>query len=254
MSIVLQNVSIEIGDAQICQSLDLEFSSGQVWCVLGCNGVGKTTLLKTLAGLRPPNFGNIRLNGRPVQRVARRERAQQLSILFQDSETLFPATVLETVLTGRHPWISPLRGEGAHDRDKAMAALERVGMAQLAGRSMASLSGGERRRVDLAAVFVQESECVLLDEPGNHLDMHHQVAVLGGMVQQWKSQGGLVILVMHDVNLALRFSDHLLLLFGDGEVEHGSAQIIATETTLTRLYRHRMIPLESPQGRCYLPG
>ncbi len=200
MSIALQNLSIEISGTQICQGLDLEFSTGQVWCVLGCNGVGKTTLLKTLAGLRPPNSGNVRLNGRPVQRIARRQRAQQLSILFQDSETLFPTTVLETVL--------PLRGEGAHDRDKAMAALERVGMAHLAERSMSSLSGGERRRVDLAAVFVQESECVLLDEPGNHLDMHHQVAVLGGMVQQWKSQGGLVILVMHDVNLALRFSDH----------------------------------------------
>jgi iron complex transport system ATP-binding protein len=234
MSIALQNLSIEISGARICQGLDLEFSTGQVWCVLGCNGVGKTTLLKTLAGLRPPNSGNVRLNGRPVQRVARRQRAQQLSILFQDSETLFPTTVLETVLTGRHPWINPLRGESAHDRDKAMAALERVGMAHLAERSMSSLSGGERRRVDLAAVFVQESECVLLDEPGNHLDMHHQVAVLGGMVQQWKSQGGLVILVMHDVNLALRFSDHLLLLFGDGEVEHGPAQAIATETTFTR--------------------
>ena len=254
MSIVLQNLSIEISGTRICQDLDLEFSTGQVWCVLGCNGVGKTTLLKTLAGLRPPNSGNVRLNGRPVQRVARRQRAQQLSMLFQDSETLFPTTVLETVLTGRHPWISPLRGEGAHDRDKAMAALERVGMAHLTDRSMASLSGGERRRVDLAAVFVQESECVLLDEPGNHLDMHHQVAVLGGMVQQWKSQGGLVILVMHDVNLALRFSDHLLLLFGDGEVEHGPAQGIATAATLTRLYHHQMVSLDSPQGRWYLPA
>ena len=254
MSIVLQNLSIEISSTRICQGLDLEFSTGQVWCVLGCNGVGKTTLLKTLAGLRPPNSGNVRLNGRPVQRVARRQRAQQLSMLFQDSETLFPTTVLETVLTGRHPWISPLRGEGAHDRDKAMAALERVGMAHLTDRSMASLSGGERRRVDLAAVFVQESECVLLDEPGNHLDMHHQVAVLGGMVQQWKSQGGLVILVMHDVNLALRFSDHLLLLFGDGEVEHGPAQGIATAATLTRLYHHQMVSLDSPQGRWYLPA
>ena len=254
MSIVLQNLSIEISGTRICQGLDLEFSTGQVWCVLGCNGVGKTTLLKTLAGLRPPNSGNVRLNGRPVQRVVRRERAQQLSMLFQDSETLFPTTVLETVLTGRHPWISPLRGEGAHDRDKAMAALERVGMAHLTDRSMASLSGGERRRVDLAAVFVQESECVLLDEPGNHLDMHHQVAVLGGMVQQWKSQGGLVILVMHDVNLALRFSDHLLLLFGDGEVEHGPAQGIATAATLTRLYHHQMVSLDSPQGRWYLPA
>lgn len=254
MSIVLKNLSIVISGTQICQGLDLEFSTGQVWCVLGCNGVGKTTLLKTLAGLRPPNSGNVRLNGRPVQRVARRQRAQQLSMLFQDSETLFPTTVLETVLTGRHPWISPLRGEGAHDRDKAMAALERVGMAHLAGRSMSSLSGGERRRVDLAAVFVQESECVLLDEPGNHLDMHHQVAVLGGMVQQWKSQGGLVILVMHDVNLALRFSDHLLLLFGDGEVEHGPAQGIATAATLTRLYHHQMVSLDSPQGRWYLPA
>ena len=254
MSIVLQNLSIEISGTRICQGLDLEFSTGQVWCVLGCNGVGKTTLLKTLAGLRPPNSGNVRLNGRPVQRVARRQRAQQLSMLFQDSETLFPTTVLETVLTGRHPWISPLRGEGAHDRDKAMAALERVGMVHLAERSMSSLSGGERRRVDLAAVFVQESECVLLDEPGNHLDMHHQVAVLGGMVQQWKSQGGLVILVMHDVNLALRFSDHLLLLFGDGEVEHGPAQGIATAATLTRLYHHQMVSLDSPQGRWYLPA
>ncbi len=249
----LESVSVEIGDTKVCRHLSMGLGDGEVWSILGRNGVGKSTLLKTMAGLRMPQRGAVQLCGTGLQNLSRRERAQRLGILFQDSESLFPATVLETVLTGRHPWTSAMRGESADDVERARQALVRVGLAALAGRDLTSLSGGERRRVDLAALMVQEPRIVLLDEPGNHLDMHYQVAVLGDLVRDWKAAGGAVVAVMHDVNLALRFSDHLMLLYGDGEVACGTIGELASESALSRLYGHRMERVTTATGEWFFP-
>ncbi len=253
-SLSLKGLGVEIGDTRVCHDLTLQVNGGQVWSVLGRNGVGKSTLLKTLAGLRPAMSGRIDLDEQPLSGLPRRDRARRLGILFQDSETLFPATVLETVLTGRHPWVSALQGESHEDVMIARQALRQVGLESLSERSMATLSGGERRRVDLATLIVQEPRILLLDEPSNHLDLHYQVAVLGELIEGWRSTNGAVIMVMHDVNLALRFSDHLILLQGEGQVEWGMARELATELRLSRLYGHRMQRVATSDGEWFYPA
>jgi len=250
----LNGLGVEIGDTRVCQDLSLQIKGGQVWSVLGRNGVGKSTLLKTLAGLRPPQSGRIDIDEQPLSGLPRRDRARRLGILFQDSDTLFPTTVLETVLTGRHPWVSTLQGESEEDVAVARQALRRVGLEIMGERSIATLSGGERRRVDLATLMVQEPRVYLLDEPSNHLDLHYQVAVLGGLIDDWRRAEGAVILVMHDVNLALRFSDHLIFLQGDGQVEWGEAPELATESRLSRLYGHQMLQVTTTDGRWFFPA
>jgi iron complex transport system ATP-binding protein len=169
-----------------------------------------------------------------LDRISRRERAQTIGILFQDQDPTFPATVLETALAGRHPWLSLFEGETGADIEMALQALKKLDLDGMEQRELWSLSGGERRRVDLAALVLQNTQVMLLDEPVNHLDLHYQVDVMGQLVSSWQQDGGIVIMVMHDVNLAMRFSDHLLLLFGDGETCHGNTVDLATVENLSR--------------------
>ena len=236
------DLRIEIGDVVVCHDLCTTFLPGQVWTILGPNGVGKSTLLRTLAGLYQPIAGQVSFDGQPLIDIPRRKRARQIGILFQDHADVFPLTVMETVLTGRHPWCSPLQGESALDLERVDQVLGQVGLNGFQDRNLFSLSGGERRRVDLAALAVQDAAVVLLDEPSNHLDPRHQVTLLGGMIDKWRRARRTVVMVLHDINLAVRFSDYLIFLYGDGKASHGLAAEMATEGHFSRLY-------DQPMGR-----
>ena len=236
------DLRIEIGDVVVCRDLCTTFLPGQVWTILGPNGVGKSTLLRTLAGLYQPIAGQVSFDGQPLADIPRRKRARQIGILFQDHADVFPLTVMETVLTGRHPWCSPLQGESTLDLERVDQVLGQVGLSGFQDRNLFSLSGGERRRVDLAALAVQDSAVVLLDEPSNHLDPRHQVTLLGGMIDKWRRARRTVVMVLHDINLAVRFSDYLVFLYGDGKASHGLVAEMATEGHFSRLY-------DQPMGR-----
>jgi iron complex transport system ATP-binding protein len=234
----VRHLTIKIGSALPCSDLSLIFHPGEVWSVLGRNGVGKSTLLSTLAGLRSATAGTILVEDLSLDRISRRKRAQTIGILFQEQDPTFPATVLETALTGRHPWLSLFKGEGETDIEMALRTLKQLDLEGMEKRELWSLSGGERRRVDLATLFLQQTRVMLLDEPVNHLDLHYQVEMMGQLIHNWQQEGKIVIMVMHDVNLAMRFSDHLLLLFGEGETQYGNAADLATEKNFSRLYGH----------------
>ena len=236
------DLRIEIGDVVVCRDLCTTFLPGQVWTILGPNGVGKSTLLRTLAGLYQPIAGQVSFDGQPLADIPRRKRARQIGILFQDHADVFPLTVMETVLTGRHPWGSPLQGESTLDLERVDQVLGQVGLNGFQDRNLFSLSGGERRRVDLAVLAVQDSAVDLLDEPSNHLDPRHQVTLLGGMIDKWRRARRTVVMVLHDINLAVRFSDYLVFLYGDGKASHGLVAEMATEGHFSRLY-------DQPMGR-----
>ncbi len=233
-----------IGSVTACRNLNLTLNPGEIWSVLGRNGIGKTTLLLTLAGLRPLHAGEIELGGESLARLSRRERAQRLGILFQHPEALFSTRVIDAVMTGRHPWVSGWRGTSREDEEIVHEHLRRVGLEDFCERMVTTLSGGERRRMEIAALGAQQTPVVLLDEPVNHLDLHYQIDLMGTMLEEWQRKGYAVMMVMHDLNLALRFSNHLLLLFGDGETCQGEVNSVATESNLTRLLGHplRQIP------------
>ena len=248
-----RDLGLRIGEVQVCSHLDLDLQPGQCWALLGGNGVGKTTLLLSLAGLRDSQAGQILLDGEALADWPRRRISRRLGLLFQDQSDPFPATVLETALTGRHPHIHPWQWESPRDLLLAEQALAQLGLTQLARRQVQSLSGGERRRLGIATLLTQAPDILLLDEPTNHLDLRHQIAVLGLLRDLAREQGRLVLMSLHDVNLAARFCDHALLLFGAGECQHGALAQILEPARLSRLYGYPIRALESGGQRYFAP-
>ncbi|MDO8703469.1 MAG: ABC transporter ATP-binding protein [Sulfuricaulis sp.] len=248
-----RDVSLKVAGRTLCADLTVGFEAGQNWVILGANGSGKTTLLHAFAGLRPVDQGSIGLDGTDIRGVPHRQRARRLGLLFQDFESAFPATVLETVLTGRYPRLPRWQWESAEDYRAAEAALETVGLTGLAQRSLATLSGGERRRVDIAALLAQDAPICLLDEPTNHLDLRHQVQILERLAERARRPGHFNIFVLHDINLAARFGTHGILLFDKGECLHGPLSGMLQRPNLERLYQCRLREIRADGTRWFLP-
>lgn len=232
----LRRLTLRIGLVDVCDALDLEFAPGQCWAILGRNGSGKTTLLHTLAGLRSPTGGGLYLDGADLATQSRRSIARRLGLLPQDSRDAFPASVLETALLGRHPHIGFWGSEDATDRRLAQDALHRVGLAGWDERDVATLSGGERRRLAIATLLTQDPQILLLDEPTNHLDLQHQVELVGLLAGLARQRQKTTVMVLHDLNLAARFADHCLMLFGDGSTIAGPCREVLQQRSLERLY------------------
>ena len=230
-----RGVDIEVAGRALVRALEIEARGGEFIAVLGRNGVGKTLTLHTIAGLRPPAAGRVELDGRDLAAWGGRERAQRLALLPQLTEDPFPSTVLETALIGRHPHLPFWQWEDAADFDCARAALAAVDLGGLSDRAVDSLSGGERRRLDIATLLAQDAAVCLLDEPTNHLDPRHRNDMLT-IFRARADAGGLVIAALHDATLAARCADKALLLFGDGRWRFGDAATILSGANLSELY------------------
>lgn len=246
------HLSVEISDIRICNDLNLDIKPGQCWAILGRNGSGKTTLLQTLAGLRTPRQGEIRLNGRPLPEYSRRQIARHVGLLLQQQEDPFPASVYETVLQGRHPYLRPWQWETPEDHKQAEHSLAFVGLENFGQRNIHTLSGGERQRVAIAELIAQNPNLFLLDEPSNHLDLHHKVTILENLVEQTRLSGKAICMVLHDVNLAARLADHCLLL-DDGKILAGRIPEVFNSENLELLYAHPLQELETATGPAWLP-
>ncbi|HXX85481.1 MAG TPA: ABC transporter ATP-binding protein [Casimicrobiaceae bacterium] len=230
-----RGLAVTVAGKSVCRDLDLSIRRGECWALLGRNGAGKTTLLHTLAGLRVSAAGSIDFAGRPLAEWSGRELARMRALLPQDDYDAFPASVLETALIGRHPHLSRWQWETPQDYAIARAALAAVDFAQAEARDVRTLSGGERRRVALAALLAQEPDLFLLDEPASHLDLAHQLALLERLTAIAREQGKALVMVLHDVNLAARYCDHTLLL-DRGTAVAGAAAELLTSERLSALY------------------
>jgi iron complex transport system ATP-binding protein len=234
-----RNLSILVPGRTLVAELQINIEAGEVLALLGPNGVGKSLTLHTLAGLIRPATGDVMLEGRVLPDWSRADLARHIALLPQYVEDVFPASVLDTVMIGRHPHIPRFQWESASDRRIAAQALQELDLAAMAERDIATLSGGERRRLAIAQVLTQSPDIYLLDEPTNHLDPQHQLDALR-IFRDRADAGAAVIASLHDVNLAARFADRCLLLFGDGRWQLGSAPDVLTEQGLTELYATRM--------------
>ncbi len=244
-------LAVRAGSRTLVTGLDLDLAPGELLAILGRNGSGKTLTLHTLAGLMPPAQGIVQLEGRPLAGLSRRDVAQRLGLLPQDIEDAFAMSVLETVLIARHPHLKLWQWESAADERLARAALAEVDMGEFAARRTDTLSGGEQRRVAVAALLAQQVRTYLLDEPTNHLDPHHQLAVLA-LFRALADRGGTVVTTLHDPTLAARFADRVLLLYGDGRWKLGPVATTLTAATLSELYLTPMLELGQDGRRVFV--
>ena len=246
-------LEVRVPDRQLVRALELELRRGELMAILGRNGAGKTLTLTTLAGLRAPDAGFVRLLGSDIAQLKRQHAARHLALLPQVIDDIFPATVMDTALIGRHPHIGALSWESQDDYAAARSALRTMGLDGLAQRDILTLSGGERRRLAIAQVLTQAPDVYLLDEPTNHLDPQHQLDTLQ-VFRQAANAGAGVIASVHDVNLAVRFADRCLLLFGDGRWRLGATREILDEETLGELYATRMEAVTWRSQRLFVPA
>jgi iron complex transport system ATP-binding protein len=220
---------------------------------LGANGVGKTTLLHVLAGLKKSDKGIILIENRNISQYPKKILARKIGLLFQDSQDTFPATVLETVLAGRYPHLPFWAMESADDIALSMQALEQVSLAAMTDRQVNTLSGGERRRLALATLYVQQPDIWLLDEPTNHLDLHHQITLLAMIGEKINTINGAAIMALHDVNLVTRFCSHALLMIDADTLIGGTVNEVVTTENLQRLYHHTIRLYETDGVKLFYP-
>jgi iron complex transport system ATP-binding protein len=247
-----QGLRLAVAGRTLCERLDFAARASECWVVVGPNGAGKSTLIATLAGLAAPAAGDVAYDGAPLATLPPRERALRRGWLPQDSVDFFPATVLETTLVGRHPHLARWRWESAEDVAAARAALAQLGLAGFEDRDVRTLSGGERRRVALAALLAQDPALLLLDEPSTHLDLAQQIAALDALTALARTRGKTIVMVLHELHLALRYADHAIALGGGRAVAGAAGEVLGAEA-LSALFGHRLESVGAGLARTLVP-
>lgn len=249
-----EGVSLDWPGRTLVEGLSVEFKPGEIWAVLGRNGSGKSTLLHVLAGLAKPRSGTVMLDDAPVASMHPRALALRMGILLQEESREFWGSVRDYVLLGRYPHARSPFGWSIDDDDIAAAEMRGLHLDGDPDRAYASLSGGERQRARAAALLSQRPQAYLLDEPLQHLDLPHQVALLDRLAEEARNRDALVILVLHDLFLASRYCDRCLLLYGDGRYLAGPAGEALTHSRLGELYGFPLVAVEAGADRLFVPA
>lgn len=247
-----RQLTVGIGSKVFCRGLDLQLHAGERLAILGRNGAGKSTLLSVLAGLRAPLSGDVLIAGESYATLGARRSALVRGWLPQARGDAFASTVLETALVGRHPHLDRWGWETEKDAAIVRAALAAVDLTAFEERDIQTLSGGERQRLAIATLLAQQPKLFLLDEPIAYLDLKHQIAMLE-LFDAAARDGAAVAMVLHDPALARRFCDRVLLVYGDGEIETGSAAEVLNADRLSDLYEYPLAAVESGGHVSFIP-
>ncbi|SMC83035.1 ABC transporter ATP-binding protein [Primorskyibacter flagellatus] len=234
-----QSLSIGYGKTRIGSGLELTVQSGDILCLLGPNGCGKTTLFRTLLGLLPALSGTVMLGGKPITAQTRAEIAHQVAYVPQAHAPPFPFEALEVVLMGRTARLGLFGQPGRNDRAIARNAMDRLGIGGLAHRDYSRLSGGQRQLVLIARALAQEAPLIVMDEPTASLDFGNQAQVLAqiaGLVQDVATRGCAVILSTHNPDQAFALNAQVLLMKDGVRQAQGSAHEVLTDASLSNVY------------------
>ena len=234
--IAAQGLAIGHGRAVIGRDLALAVAPGQIVCLLGPNGCGKTTLLRTLLGLIPPLAGTVTLNGQPLPSLTRARIARAMAYVPQAHVPPFPYQVDEVVLMGRTARMGPLAAPSSADRAAARAALARLGIGDLGGADYSRLSGGQRQMVMIARALAQEAPVLVMDEPTASLDFGNQARVLARIADLARAGGHAVILSTHDPDQAFALKARVLLMHQGAILADGPPEQVLTADRLSRVY------------------
>lgn len=234
------------GATRIVNGIDLQFPSGAISVIVGANACGKSTLLKTIARLIPAQTGNVILDGRRIDQLPTKELARTLGLLPQQPIAPEGIAVADLVGRGRHPHQKLFRSWTAEDDRAVTEALTATGVLELADRAVDELSGGQRQRVWIAMALAQETDILLLDEPTTFLDVSHQIDVLDLLTDLNRTRGTTIVMVLHDINLAARYADHLFALRSGRLVASGPPSEVVTSAMVRAVFDLDALVIDDP--------
>lgn len=251
MKLYTKNIKFSYGNKEVLKGIDLNVKKGEVVSIVGPNGSGKSTLLKCIQGILKPKDGAVYVNDKETSTMALGDLAKTLGYVPQSSVEVFTQSVFETVLMGRKPHLT--WGVRKKDLEIVEDILTYMGLEDISQCYLNELSGGQKQKALIARALAQEPEVILLDEPTNNLDIKHQLEVLQIIKSISEQRGSSFIMVIHDLNLAARFSDRLVLL-NEGEIfSEGTAEEVLTEENIKKVYEVESIIQNTHIGRCILP-
>ena len=230
-----KGLSVRIGNNNIVDDVSLAGNFGELLGIIGPNGAGKTTLLKVLSGLLKPSSGSVEIVGVDLEKMPSSTRSRQIAYVPQITGA-HPFTALELVLMGRYPHLRRFQIESEDDTEIAIEAMERMDVAQFKGRRVDTLSGGERQRVLLARALAQRGDVLFVDEPITSLDIKHQLLALQVLKDEARERSVAVCAVLHDLNMAARFCDRVVLLTEGRMIDEGEPDSVITERHVAEVF------------------
>lgn len=239
-------LTLGYGDFRVADGLNVAIPDGKFTAIIGPNGCGKSTLLRTLSRLMKPLGGQVRLDGEAIQRFATKEVARRIGLLAQNASAPGDITVQELVARGRYPH-QPLFTRWRDEDERAVQkAMDATGVTALADQSVDTLSGGQRQRAWIAMVLAQETSILLLDEPTTWLDISHQIDLLELLSALNREQGYTLTAVLHDLNQACRYANHLIALRDGKIIAEGAPSEIVDAALIEAIYGLRCMIIEDP--------
>ena len=235
-TLTIENLTLGYGNRNVIEKLDLTIPPGRVTAIVGANACGKSTLLRSMSRLLAPRTGRVVLDGKEVHRTPAKQLARTLGLLPQSPIAPEGITVADLVGRGRHPHQGMFARWSREDDSAVAEALDATETAALADRPVDELSGGQRQRVWIAMALAQHTDLLLLDEPTTFLDVSHQIEVLDLLTDLNQQRGTTIVMVLHDLNMAARYSDHLIAL-ADGTLHAaGEPAEVLTEDTVRAVF------------------
>lgn len=234
--ITTKNLNISYGNIDIVKNLNLSIPKGKITTIIGANGCGKSTILKTIGRIINPKSGNIYVNEKDIHTQNPKDLAKEMAVLPQSPQAPSGLTVEELISYGRFPHQSGFGKAKKEDKDIVKWALEVTGILEFKDRDIDDLSGGQRQRAWIAMALAQETDILLLDEPTTYLDLAHQLEILKLLENLNKKEGRTIVMVIHELNNAARFADHMIGVKKGSVVCEGSADKVMTKENLRELF------------------
>lgn len=241
-----RRLSAGYGAGRILHEIDLEIAPGRITAIVGANACGKSTLLRSLARLLPPQTGQVSLDGAPLQTMPTKALARRLGFLPQNPIAPEGISVLELVSRGRHPHHGLFARWTKADDIAVAQALEVTGTEGLAERDLTALSGGQRQRVWIAMALAQETEILLLDEPTSFLDVSHQIEVLELLTELNRRRGTTIVMVLHELNLAARYADWMIGVKSGRILAQGPPEQVLTQDHIREIFALESLVMQDP--------
>ncbi|MFD2639699.1 ABC transporter ATP-binding protein [Piscibacillus salipiscarius] len=227
-TLTANSLTLGYGEKVIIDELDIEIPKGKVTVLIGSNGCGKSTLLRSMARLLQPKSGQVVLDGNEIAKMNTKEVAKEMAILPQGPSTPEGLSVYQLVKMGRYPYQGVFKKWSQDDEDAVNKALEDTNLMDLKYQSVDELSGGQRQRAWIAMTLAQDTELILLDEPTTYLDMTHQIDILDLLFELNEKDNRTIVMVLHDLNLACRYADHIVAIKDKKVYQTGQPEDIIT--------------------------